>query len=258
MIEWIDFENYLVDYPYFMINNKCKKNIVLFGNCHVATLGYLLNDLLDKKYNIFIIISWWCDKKGFDNFNMDQVNNRILNILQNCCDVFLYQHHIKDYGVCASYIETLTNKNATIYKLPNLRLTFDSLDKSEYTRSLEILTYNIERSHFPHFRFVFDNINTIRFFNTAEHPTDYLLYLLAKDIVYKICNSNYIVSIDDYHNPVNQSEFKNLIDYVSLPGFNEITPEISKITGMNMNLHYVSLLGFNEMTTEMTTEMTPC
>ena len=238
MIEWTDFENNLAHCPYFMINNNCKQNIVLFGNCHVATLGYLLNDLLDKKYNIFIIISWWCDKKGLDHYNMNEVNNKIFDILQNSCDIFLYQQHIKDYGVCASYIETLTNKNAVIYKLPNLRLTFDSLDKQEYKRSVDILTYNIVKSNFSNFYFVIDNINNIRFFNTPEHPTHYLLYLLAKDIICKISNSNYVVSIDDYYNPANQSEFKRLIDYVSLPGFNKITPEISQITGMNMDLHY--------------------
>lgn len=238
MIEWIDFENNLAHCPYFMINNKSKQNIVLFGNCHVATLGYLLNDLLDKQYNIFIIISWWCDKKGLDHFNMDQVNSQILHILQNYCDVFLYQQHIKDYGVCASYIETLTNKHAIIYKLPNLRLTFDSLDKQEYTRSLEILTYNIDKSHFPNFRFVIDNINNIRFFTTPEHPTHYLLYLLAKATVNKIYNTHYAMSINDYHDPVSKSEFKKQTEYVTLPGFNEITEKISEITGMNMDLDY--------------------
>ena len=189
-------------------------------------------------HNIFIIISWFCDRKGFDHFNMEKVNNRILHILQNCCDIFLYQQHIHDYGVCASYIETLVNKNAIIYKLPNLRLTFNSLTKKEYDRSLEILIYNIEQSHFPHFRFVIDYINHIRFFTTTEHPTHYLLYLLAKDIARKISNSNSLISMNDYHNPVNQSEFKTQTEYVFLPGFDEITPEISQITGIDTNASY--------------------
>ena len=83
MIEWIDFEKKMDLYPYFMIDNKSKQNIVLFGNCHVATMGYFLSYLLDKKYNIYIIISWYCDKVGLDKFDMTKVNNKILDILQN-------------------------------------------------------------------------------------------------------------------------------------------------------------------------------
>lgn len=238
MIEWIDFEKKMDLYPYFMIDNKSKQNIVLFGNCHVATMGYFLSYLLDKKYNIYIIISWYCDKVGLDKFDMTKVNNKILDILQNNCDIFLYQQHIKDYGVNASIIETLPNIKATIYKLPNLRLVFTTLDKKEYDRSLEILSYNIEYSDFSHFDFIISNLKTIRFFNTPEHPTHYILYLLSKDIVNKINNNNKKVTIEDYHNQDNRDDFKKIKEFISLPGFDEITSKNTKITGISVDADY--------------------
>lgn len=238
MIEWIDFEKKMDVYPYFMIDNKSKQNIVLFGNCHIAPIGYFLNYLLDEKYNIYIIISWYCDKVGLDKFNMTKVNNKILDILQNNCDIFLYQQHIKDYGVNASIIETLPNKKVTIYKLPNLRLVFTSLDKKEYDRSLEILSYNIEYSDFSHFDFIISNLGTIRFFNTPEHPTHYILYLLSKDIVNKIKDNKEKITIKDYYDEDNRIDFRKIKEFISLPGFDEITSKNSKITGISMDSDY--------------------
>ena len=246
MIEWIDFEKKMEEYPIFTIDNKSKQNIVLFGNCHVAPIGYFLNYLLDNKYNIYIIISWYCDKVGFENFDMTKVNNKILNILQENCDIFLYQQHIKDYGVNASIIEKLPNTKAIIYKLPNLRLVFTTLDKKEYDRSLEILSYNIEYSDFSNFDFIVNNIKTIRFFNTPEHPTHYILYLLSKDIVNKINNNNKKITIEDYYNQYNRGDFKKIKEFISLPGFDEITSTNSKITSISIDADYFNYIQLNE------------
>lgn len=238
MIEWTEFEKEMNNYPIFVINNKSDKNIVLFGNCHVATIGYFLDYLLSKKYNIFIIISWYCDKVGFEKFDMRKVNVRIKHILQNYCDVFLYQQHINDYGVNASIINTLVNENATIYKLPNLRLVFTSLDKKEYERSLEILNYNIDYSDFTNFQFITKYLSSIRFFNTIDHPTHYILYLLSKDILNKINNNNILININDYYNEDYRNDFKKITDFVFLPGFDEISPKISEITGISIDTDY--------------------
>ena len=73
MIEWIDFENKLLDSVYYSIDNNSKKKIVLFGNCHMASIGYFLNYLFNQQYNIYIIISWLFDKNGLENFDMKKV-----------------------------------------------------------------------------------------------------------------------------------------------------------------------------------------
>ena len=238
MIEWTEFEKEMKDYPIFMIDNKSDKNIVLFGNCHVATIGHFLDYLLSKKYNIFIIISWYCDKVGFENFDMTKVNERISYILQNHCDIFLYQQHINDYGVNASIINTLVNGNASIYKLPNLRLVFTSFDKKEYERSLEILNYNIDYSDFANFQFITEYLSSIRFFNTIDHPTHYVLYLLSRDIINRCSNNNVFININDYYNQDYRNDFKKITNFVFLPGLDAVTPKISEITGISTNADY--------------------
>jgi hypothetical protein len=70
MNNWLDLEAYLLTHHYYAINNGKDKNIVLFGNCHVAPLGYFLNKLFNGEYNIYIIISYFFEKTGifWDNF----------------------------------------------------------------------------------------------------------------------------------------------------------------------------------------------
>jgi hypothetical protein len=77
MEQWPDFENGLFEKHIHTINNKSTKNIVLFGSCHMSTIGYMLNKLLNYEYNIHIIISWFFNDKGIENFDMYNINNRI-------------------------------------------------------------------------------------------------------------------------------------------------------------------------------------
>jgi hypothetical protein len=56
-MNWVDFETNLLHKHIHIINNNSNKNIVLFGSCHMATIGYMLNRLLNYEYNIHIIIS---------------------------------------------------------------------------------------------------------------------------------------------------------------------------------------------------------
>jgi hypothetical protein len=245
MIEWIDFENKLFESTYFTINNNSKKKIVLFGNCHMATIGFFLNYLFNEQYDIYIVISWFFDKNSYDKFNMTKVNKNILNLLSKC-DIFVYQQHIKDYGVQADIINTLINEKATVIKIPNLRLLFDSTINEEYSKSVNMLKDSIDNSDFKEYNFVIDNLTEIQFFNIPEHPTHYLLFLLSKSIkIHILKQSNYImklfynpISIEDYFSTKNRSAYKMIPNYVILPGKISITNEICNITGIKLNSDY--------------------
>lgn len=230
MITWDKFENQLLDKPYFTIDNASRQSIVLFGNCHVAPIAYFLNYLTNCQYNIHIIISWYCDKSGFEKFNMLEINNKIHSFLGNC-DILIFQKHIKNYGINATNIENMTNNLAIKIQLPNLRLDYTANDQSTYKRSVEILDYNIVNSDFPDFAFLLEYKN-IHFFNTPEHPTHYILYLLARFMYFKIIGENKIIDITEYHNIENRDNFKKIKNYVYLPGKEPITEEMNAITGI--------------------------
>ena len=236
-MKWEEFENKLKKQPIYTINNNTNKSIVLFGNCQLSTIGFFLNKLLNKEYNIYIIISWYCDKIGFDNFNMIKINKKIKKLIKNC-NVFIYQKHINDYGVNASIIEKFVSSDSIILLLPNLRLTFDSTNLKEYERSLEVLDYNIVNSDFNDFYFMVE-YKYIQFFNIPTHPTHYILFLLSKSIYSKIKDSNYIpYSIDKYNDATLRTEFLQLKDYIKLPGKINITEEITMISGIPVNCDY--------------------
>jgi hypothetical protein len=230
IIDWINFENELLDKPYFTIDNLSRKSVVLFGNCHISTIGFFLNHLLNYKFNIHIIISWYCYKVGLEKFNMQEINNEISNLLLNC-DIFIFQKHIRNYGINAVNIEQRVNKFAKIMQIPNMRLDYTINDEVKYKRSLEILEYSILNSNFPDFIFVIKH-NNIHFFNTPEHPTHYILYLLSKWIYLRIMNIYVTISISDYFNIYNRKDYKKITNFVRLPEKFDITPEISKITGI--------------------------
>jgi hypothetical protein len=212
-MKWEEFESQLKNEPIYTINNNTPKNIVLFGNCHVTTIGFILNHLLNKEYNIHIILSWYCDKIGFDHFNMEYINATNIN---NC--------------VKPSSITLL---------LPNFHLSFHSIDLAEYNRSLQMLDYNIINSDFKDFYFLIEH-KYIRFFNIPEHPTHYILFLLSTCIYSKIKDSVYTpCSIHKYNDIRLRHNFLHLgIDYVKLPGKINITEENSKISGIPVNCDY--------------------
>lgn len=245
MLEWIDFENKLFDSIYFTINNNSKKKIVLFGNCHMATIGFFLNYLFNEQYDIHIIISWFFDKNGYENFDMQKVNNHIKNLLTKC-DIFIFQHHVKNYGINADIIDSFVNKNALVLKIPNLILMFDAKVYTEYEKSIKMLKYSIENSDFKEYNFIIDNIKEIQFFNTPEHPTHYILYLLSKSIkIYIFKKSNHImnlfynhITLDDYYSKKNRASYKKISNYVILPGKCKITDTIHNITGIKLDSDY--------------------
>jgi hypothetical protein len=204
----------------------------------MSTIGYMLNELSKNKYNIYIIISWFWDTAGLEKYNMKHINEEIYKIIKKC-DIFIFHKHIKDYGVNASCLPEYVNSKAKKIQIPNMRLDYHTLNKKEFEHSMEMLEYSIQKSDFPDFSFIFKNISNIQFFNTPEHPTHYMLFLIAKSIICKIDNSQYInISIDDYKDTKNKEIFKKLKKYVLLPGRVIITKEISKITDISVNAEY--------------------
>lgn len=238
MIEWMEFEEKISKYSFHTINNNSNKNIVLFGNCHVATIGYMLNILLYYNFNIHIIISWYCEKIGYNHFDMIEINSKIKHLVSNC-DIFIFQSHVRDYGMDASKIHTFVENKTKQIKIPNFRLKYNTLDTLTFNASLEKLKNNIIDSDFPEFIFIIDNILNIIFFNTIDHPTHYILFLLSKSIFNKITKYNYIpMTIEDYYDTNNRDNFKLLNNYVILPGKDIITHEISCVTGISINADY--------------------
>jgi hypothetical protein len=236
-MNWVDYETNLKSEPVYSINNNKVKNIVLFGNCHLASIGFFLNHLLNKEYNIHIILSWYCHKIGVEHFDMANINNKITNLVKEC-DIYIHQKHIKDYGVNATGIEFFVNPKALILMLPNFQLWFDCSTVKEYERSLEILDYNIVNSDFKDFYFLIEH-KYIQFFNNLDHPTHYILFLLSKCIYSKIKDENYdSCSLDKYYNSSLRNEFLQISDVIKLPGKIDITEKISNITGIPIDCEY--------------------
>jgi hypothetical protein len=245
MIDWVDFEKNLFDFPYFTINNNSKQKIVLFGNCHIAPIGFFLNDLFNKEYNIYIVISWFFEKNGFENFDMLDVKNKIVSLISNC-DIFIFQKHVNSYGINANIIHQFVNKSSQIIKIPNLRLTYDVEIEDDYLDSLKLLKQNIIDSDFDEFIFVIENIQNIHFFNTPEHPTHFILFLLSTSIQNKIFYENKMninpsnekICINDYFNATMRMNYKTIRSYVILPGRYLITEKIQDITGITIDGYY--------------------
>ena len=115
--------------------------------------------------------------------------------------------------------------------------------KEEFYKSLIMLEYSINSSDLKEFEFIISNIKDVHFFNTSEHPTHYLLFLLAKSIKNYIFNFNIKVfykplSLDDYYNNKNRLLYKSMPNYVVLPGREKITQKINNITGIQINGDY--------------------
>lgn len=243
MLSWEDFEKECIKKNIYTINNKSSKNIVFFGNCTIAPIGFFLNHLTNKQYNIHIIISWLFEKKGFEKFDMQKINSKIQELL-NSADVLIYHNHHKDYGVKATKIQNLCNKKTNILVIPNLHFCFDAQNSDLFYESLWKLKTNITlRSDFKEFEFIYSHYKNIRFFNTSVHPTHYLLFLLAKSIKYKIIQEKEnqeikIMNIQSYYDEKNKNQFKNIKEVVVLPGFTPITKVIQQHTGILENADY--------------------
>jgi hypothetical protein len=238
-MDWSDFENILGQQHIYKINNNSAKSIVLFGSCHMSTIGFMINRLLNYEYNIYIILSWFFESKGIQNFNMEKINNSIQNCISNC-DVLIYHTHIKDYGVYASKILSFTNQKCLKLCVPNYRLDYTK-SANEFNNSLHILDYNIQHSDFTEFKFIVDNYKEIIFFNIPEHPTHYLLFLQSEFITNKILKNGQTITIGNYYDPKNRNYFKDF-KYVILPGRQTITDEINMNTNISKNAEYFDTL----------------
>jgi hypothetical protein len=232
-MDWLDFEKILLSENIYFINNNKNLNIVLFGSCHMATIGFMLNKLLNYDYNIYIIISWFFQSKGIENFDMNHINNKITNTISNC-DIFIYHEHINDYHINASNLHNLIKYDCLKLCIPNFRLDYIN---ENYSNSLSILKNNINNSLFFEVNFIIENHTFINLFNTNDHPTHYLLFLLSQSIKNKIIKNNIFINIDNYYNIDNRMYFK-LFYYVILPGKIDIDNEINEKTGILINSDY--------------------
>jgi len=239
-MNWSHFESDLFNKYIHTINNNSSKNIVLFGSCHMSTIGYMLNKLLNYKsneYNIHIIISWFFEKNGIEKFDMKKINDNI-GYLVSTCDVFIHHPHINDYSVNATILPSITKDSCLKLIIPNYRLDYTS-EQSKFSKSLNILSYHILNSSFPEFSFVFENYKNIIFFNTPNHPTHYLLFLQTEAIRNRILNEGGNINIHYYFDNNNRNYFKQIDNnYVYLPGKESITHNISTNTGININADY--------------------
>jgi len=226
-MEWLNFEDNLFDKHIYTINNNSSKNIVLFGSCHMATIGFMLNKLLNYEYNIHIIISWFFENKGIEKFDMDDINKRITNIVSSA-DVFINHIHINDYSINASKLPSIVKNNCLKLVVPNYRIDYTN---DKFSESLNILNLHIESSNFPEFKFITDHYKNIMFFNTTNHPTHYLLFLQSQFIVNKILKNGQTITINNYYDERNREYFKQF-SYVILPGKEVVNDEISKNTGI--------------------------
>lgn len=234
MNNWFDLETYLLTNHYYTINNGQNKNIVLFGNCHVAPLGYFINELLNKQYNVHIIISYFFEKTGIENFNMTEVNQKLQSIIKTS-SIFIYHLHLKDYCVNASTIQNMVNESTKVFRIPNIRLIYNTQSKEEYTSSLNMLEYNIQNSDFNEFLFLVEHGQKYQFFNTNEHPTHFVLFLLSQSIVRNLVNDHKKIGIEDYLDDGTRKYYSKLNEYIVLPGKEPITPEITNTTGISIN-----------------------
>jgi len=235
-MEWTQFENDLFYKHIHTINNNKTKNIVLFGSCHMATIGYMLDKLLNYEYNIHIIISWYFQNKGIENFDMSNINDRISDVVSKC-DVFIYHSHINDYHVNATKLPSLVNEQCLKLIVPNYRLDYTNNDVYKFNESLNILSYHISSSSFSDFDFIIHKYKDILFFNTTNHPTHYLLFLQSEYIVNKILKNEQPITIGNYFDQKNRVYFKEF-KYVTLPGKEWINDEITNITGIKKDADF--------------------
>jgi len=230
---WDDFLEDLFQKHIYTINNNSPCDIVLCGSCHMATIGFMLNKLLNYQYNIHIIICWIFEEKRTQHFDMVSINNRIQDLVSKCI-IFLYHQNVGDHSINATKLHSLTNPDCYKLIVPNYRLDYNT---ENYNNSLDILNSRISNSSFPEFKFIIENHKNIIFFNSPHHPTHYLLFLQSQSIANKILKTEDTISISNYFDINNRNYFKEF-KYIILPNRIEITPEISKHTGIQTNAEY--------------------
>lgn len=250
MINWEQLENHLKIHNFYKINNNKSKNIVLFGNCHCLPIVYFLNMTLNGEYNFVVIVSWFY-QKVFDYEKLAIINEQMKDILSSC-NVLIYQKHYSDFGINASTIFNMVPSTCNKICIPNLMLDFLSSRcnskniyemKACYEHSLERLRQSITCSNFKNFLFINENINHIRFFNSIHHPTHFILYLLSKNIIFKIQNLDKMITINDYWDNNIREEFLNvnLEGFVFLPGKEDMELIHHEVTNINYGYDYFDI-----------------
>jgi hypothetical protein len=225
----------------YTIDNNSTTNIVLFGNCHVSAIGFYLNSMFNKKYNIHIIISYISKRK--ESISEEGIK-KILDTVRSA-DYLIYQKHEHDYNIDASIIDTYAEKNKLL--IPNLQLYFTDLYgqetdldelKKNFDFSYDKSIKNIEQSDFDNFLFIMENYKNIRFFDIPMHPTHYLLYLLSLQIYYKINNIDRKITLEDYYKHKNDAIFLEE-ESIKLGGVYEYRQSECDLLGININSeHY--------------------
>ena len=209
----------------------------------MTTIGFYLNLLINKKYNIHIIISYIATKKN--QFTVSE-RYKIWRTIQNS-DYFIYQKHNNNFGIKASNIHKFANKVKIL--IPNLQLYYTDLYgkpieldklKETFAKSYEISKKNIQCSDFNNFMFVLDNFRNIRFFDTPTHPTLYLLYLLSLQIHSKMIGNAYNFKLDDYYLHKNDDTFLQG-ETVTLCSSWPYKIEECEAININLNSEYYSL-----------------
>jgi len=232
-MEWGDFFDELATNAnnIHLINNNSSQNIILFGSCHLSTIGYMLNELFQHKYNIYIIISWYYKNTGYTQFDMVSIKENIKTIVSKS-HIFIYMKHYSDYGIDANNIEKYVSNKALKLRVPNLKLVYNK-NEEEYLNSLKIIKYSIEDSDFKEFDFIVKQHKEYIFFNTIDHPTHYILYLLTKSIQQKIIGEHFFTGdngMSEYLNLTNKKEYTDMKNkFVILPGNDDINYEITGI-----------------------------
>lgn len=240
MIQYLDLYDLLKNKFCISLNNNSTKNIIFFGNCQIIPIAHYLNSIT-KEYNIHIILSWIFQKEGYEKFDMIAVNNKISTLVINC-NIIIYHKHVSDYGIGANIIENTVPKSAIKIQLPNLQLHYITEKSDTFYYSLNLLKYSIENSDLKNFIFMYNKYNQIQFFNTNEHPSHFILYLMALQIYHKITKSQIKIRLEDYYNEENRTKFKKIVEHVILPGKQLITNEINQITKISLNAEYFDII----------------
>ena len=238
MIDWNIVEEHFKQHLFYNLSNNKSKTIVMFGNCHFLPLAFFLNINLNYQYNIIVILSWFYEKT-FTDEKIEEINGKINKYLQDS-SYFIYQNHYKNYKVNADKIISSLPISCTKINIPNLMLDcFDfnqnnnfKDEKKKYIDSQNKLYKSIFKSDFPNLMFIHDNLFKIRFFNTKYHPTHYILFLLSKNLYYRIENIDEDINLNHYYNIDLRNEFMNIdfSEFINLPGKWELKELDYKIT----------------------------